>query len=374
MNHPFSVRVPFNDLQKQYASIQLDIDRAVSNTLGEFNFVRGAAVSDFEKKFASLLHANHCVATANGTDSLFLILKAYGITNGDEVITPAFSWISSAETISLTGATPVFVDVHPEFYTIDPDRVEAKISSRTKAIIAVHLYGQSAPMERLREICDRFKIMLIEDCAQGHLTAEGKYYAGTIGNAAAFSFYPTKNLGAYGDAGAVITADATLAEKVRRLANHGALQKDDHVIEGLNSRMDTLQAAILLAKLPKLQQWNTQRIRNAEHYIDRLKNVSGLILPQVRTSTTHTFHLFVVQAKQRNDLQAWLLQKGIQTIIHYPLALHNLQAYRHLSQQPESFPVANALQDRVLSLPVFPELSTQEIDYVCENIKEFFQM
>lgn len=368
------MKVPFNDLQKQYVSIQEYIDRAISNTLDEFNFVRGAAVAEFEKAFAELLRVNHCIATANGTDSLLLSLKAIGVTSGDEVITPAFSWISSAETISLAGGTPVFVDIHPEYYTIDPARVEEKISSRTKAIIAVHLYGQSAPMLKLREICDRHKIKLIEDCAQGHLTAEGEHYAGTIGDAAAFSFYPTKNLGAYGDAGAVVTSDSTLAEKIRRLANHGALQKDDHLIEGLNSRMDTLQAAILLAKLPKLQQWNAQRITNAERYIDRLKNVEGLILPQVRTSTTHTFHLFVVQVKQRKELRDRLLQKGIQTIIHYPLALHNLQAYHHLSHPPASFPVADALQNRVLSLPVFPELSIQQIDYVCENIKEFFQM
>jgi dTDP-4-amino-4,6-dideoxygalactose transaminase len=368
------LKVPFNDLERQYAAIKHQIDTALDQAFHEFHFIRGTAVATFEKSFSRMLNVGHCIATANGTDSLFLILKAYGIKPGDEIITPAFSWISSAEVISLAGATPVFADIDSRFYTIDVEDVERKITPKTKAVVAVHLFGQAAPVLELKEICRRHGILLIEDCAQAHLTAECGQYVGTFGDAAAFSFYPTKNLGAYGDAGAVVTDDSTLAEKIRRLANHGALQKDDHLFEGMNSRMDTIQAAVLSAKIPHLPRWNAIRQENAERYRERLMNVGDLILPAIRENTSHTFHLFVVRLKRRDALRAFLLEKDVQTIVHYPAALHNLPAYEHLGCEPQSLKVSNTLQHEVISLPVFPELSLDQIDYVCENIKEFFQM
>lgn len=367
------MKVPFNDLERQYSSIKNTLDAALESAFSSFNFIKGPAVSAFEDTFSHVLGVRCCIATGNGTDALFAALKALGIRPGDEVITPAFSWISSAETISFCGAKPVFADVHHETYTVDPSAIEARITSKTKAVIVVHLYGQAAPMEAIMTICKKNKLLLIEDCAQAHLTRDGDRYAGTFGDAAAFSFYPTKNLGAYGDAGCAVTNNVDLAERMKRLSNHGALKKDDHLIQGMNSRMDTLQAAILLAKLPHLESWNAKRSEHASVYMDRLKNIREVILPVVRPGTTHTFHLFVIRAQRRDALRDFLQEQGIQTLVHYPCALPNLPAYRYLDQSPSDFPVSSRLQEEVLSLPVYPELTTEQITYVCENIKEFYQ-
>lgn len=367
------MKIPFNNLALQYRAIQQSIDQAIADTLAGSTFIRGNAVQAFEQRFAGVLGAEHCIAVGNGTDALFISLKALGIGAGDEVITPAFSWISSAETISLCGATPVFADVQRETYTLDPSAIESRITPRTKAIVVVHLYGQAASMEAIVKICKKNNLLLIEDCAQAHLTKEGDAYAGTFGEVAAFSFYPTKNLGAYGDAGCIVTSNDLLAERIRRLSNHGALIKDDHAFEGLNSRMDTLQAAILLAKLPELKNWNAKRRAHALAYTGQLEDVSGISVPAIRAGTTHTFHLYVIRAQRRNELKRFLEERGIQTIVHYPSALHNLPAYGHLHHSPSDFPVATQLQDEVLSLPVYPELTSGQIAYVCENIEEFYQ-
>jgi dTDP-4-amino-4,6-dideoxygalactose transaminase len=366
------VKVPFNDLARQYATLKDEMDRAVWSALHQFNFVRSAVVADFENQFAETLGISHCVSTGNGTDALFLILKAMGIQAGDEVITPAFSWISSAETISWCGARPVFADVHTDHFLIDLVDIENRITAKTKALIVVHLYGQAAPMKEIAALCKKHKLFLIEDCAQAHLTKDGDAYAGTFGDAAAFSFYPTKNLGAYGDAGCVITHNTSLAEKIRRLANHGALQKDDHLIEGMNSRMDSLQASVLATKLPHLEKWNSLRRKNAALYHEQLKGITQITLPDIRPETEHTFHLYVIRAIHRQALQQFLDAQGVQTLVHYPCALPNLPAYRHLNYTPDEFPVATRLQNEVLSLPIHPDLSSEQIDYVCENIREFF--
>lgn len=366
------MRVPFNDLARQYDSLKNEIDRTLSSTLQQFNFVRGTPVAAFEKAFARAVGTSSCIATGNGTDSLFLILKALGIKAGDEVITPSFSWISSAEVISLSGARPVFSDVDDLYFTLDPEKIESKITAATKAIVAVHLYGQAAAMDDIKAICKKHNLFLVEDCAQAHLTRLGKYPTGTFGDAAAFSFYPTKNLGAYGDAGCVVTNDDALAVKIRRLANHGALQKDDHEMEGINSRMDSLQAAVLATKLPHLERWNHLRRKNAQIYSTELKDILRLKLPSIRQGSEHSFHLYVIRTPARNDLQRFLAGRDIQTLIHYPCALPNLSAYRYLKKTPRDFPVATALQDEVLSLPVHPELTGEQIQYVCENIREFF--
>jgi dTDP-4-amino-4,6-dideoxygalactose transaminase len=315
------------------------------------------------------LKVRHCIATGNGTDSLFLCLKALGITAGDEVITPAFSWISSAEVITMCGASPVFADIDAT-YTIDPAEVSKKITPKTKAVVAVHLYGQMCHMKELTALCKKHKLFLVEDCAQAHLSNEGGRYAGTFSDAAAFSFYPTKNLGAYGDAGCVVTANEVLAERIRRLSNHGALVKDDHTMEGMNSRMDTLQAAVLLSKLPHLARWNDQRRQYASQYQSRLVAMPDIVAPHERPNTCHTFHLFAIRAKRRDALKSFLEEKGIQTLIHYPRALTNLPPYKNQSCR---FPVAEQIEAEILSLPLYPELSTESVDYVCDQVIAFYK-
>jgi dTDP-4-amino-4,6-dideoxygalactose transaminase len=364
--------IPFVDLRLQYESIQAEIDQAVKEVFINAQFIGGEPVRKFEQEFSNLLGAKHCIGTGNGTDSLFLILKTLGIGPGDEVITPAFSCIPSAECITLTGATVVFADVDNDYYTLDPADVERKITSKTKAVIAVHLYGQAAPVSYLKAICDKHKIHLVEDCAQAHLTKENEKFAGTIGIASAFSFYPTKNLGAYGDAGCVITYNDQLAEKIRRIANHGALKKDDHQVEGTNSRLDTLQAAILSVKLKHLKKWNEQRATIAMQYSAALKNISGLTIPAIAPSSQHTFHIYAIRSSKRGELQNHLTSQGIETLIHYPKALPFTPAYAHKKHPETDFQVSARLQNEVLSLPVYPGLTNTQVTSIVENIKSYF--
>jgi len=366
------VQIPFVNLRIQYESIQTEIDEAVKEVFAKSQFIGGEIVKKFENKFAQIHQVNHCIGTGNGTDSLFIILKALGIGLGDEVITPAFSCIASAEVISLTGARVVFADIDSDYYTINSADVEKKITPRTKAVIAVHLYGQAAPVSELKKICEHNNLYLIEDCAQAHLTEDNKKLTGTFGVAAAVSFYPTKNLGAYGDAGCVLTQDDTLAEKMRRIANHGALQRDDHEVEGTNSRLDSMQAAILSVKLNHLQKWNEQRIQLASKYTSLLQTISGVTVPAVRENTKHTFHIYSIRCKQRDKLKAFLAQHGIDTMIHYPKGMPNTKAYAHLHHKPEDFPVTTQIQDQLLSLPVFPELKDEEVTYIASNILNYF--
>jgi dTDP-4-amino-4,6-dideoxygalactose transaminase len=364
--------IPFVDLQLQYESIQPEIDQAVKEVLANAQFIGGEPVKRFEHQFSSLLGAKHCIGTGNGTDSLFIILKALGIGPGDEVITPAFSCIPSAECITLTGAAVVFADVDDQYYTLDPADVERKLTSKTKAVIAVHLYGQAAPLHQLKALCDTHKICLVEDCAQAHLTKESEKFAGTVGIASAFSFYPTKNLGAYGDAGCIITQDDHLAETFRRLANHGALKKDDHEMEGTNSRLDTLQAAILSAKLKHLPRWNHQREEIAKHYGSVLNDHANITVPAVRKDSVHTFHIYAIRTKNRDALKQYLAEQGIDTRIHYPQGLPYTPAYRHKKHLPKDFPVTTALQNEVLSLPVYPGLTNAQVTTVAQNINNYF--
>jgi dTDP-4-amino-4,6-dideoxygalactose transaminase len=366
------MRIPFISLSRQYATIKEDIDRVFDKIFNDFQFIKGDEVKAFELEFAKSIGAMHCVTTGNGTDALFLIMKAKGIGKGDEVITPAWSWISSAETISLCGALPVFVDADPVYYTLDIADVEKKITTKTKAIIAVHLYGQAAALHQLKEICLRNNLLLIEDCAQAHFTSIDGSFVGSGSDASAFSFYPTKNLGAYGDAGCVLTNDEGLAEKIRRLANHGALQKDDHFMEGTNSRMDTLQAGILLAKLTHLRSWTQKRTTHAALYRALLKDIPNIILPAVTPGSLHSYHIYALRAERRDELKQFLAQHGIETMIHYPVAVVNLPAYQYVKLRSE-YPVANQLEKEVLSLPIYPELSDEQISYISEKIIQFYR-
>jgi dTDP-4-amino-4,6-dideoxygalactose transaminase len=366
------MKVPFVDLSLQYKSIQQQIDAAISSVMDESTFIGGRFVSEFEQQFAQAYGVKHVISCANGTDSLYIIMKMLGIGLGDEVITVANSWISSSETITQTGAKVVFADVHPEYYSIDETQIGSKITSKTKAIVAVHLHGQMCEMSTLSSLCEKHSLHLIEDCAQSHFSEYNGKKAGLFGVAGSFSFYPGKNLGAYGDAGCMITNDDALAEKLKMYARHGALKKHHHLIEGVNSRMDSMQASILSAKLMHIHQWTEKRIAHAALYSKLLADVKQIDLPKVRPGTKHTFHLYVINCKERNRLSEFLMGKGIETSIHYPTALPNLLAYKYLNHSPSDFPVASRLQNEILSLPMFSELTVGQIDFTVGCIKEFY--
>jgi len=299
-------------------------------------------------------------------------MKMLGIGTGDEVITVANSWISSSETITQTGATPVFIDIDPLYYSINEKQIETKITSRTKAIIPVHLQGQMCAIDSIMSIANKHNLIVIEDCAQSHFSEYKNKRAGTIGIAGSFSFYPGKNLGAYGDAGCIITNDDALAEKCKMFARHGALVKHQHKIEGINSRLDGMQAAILSAKLPHIQQWTEQRIANAEYYNSALSSIKEITIPTVRPGTKHTYHLYVIRAQKRDELQKYLQLKGVETAIHYPVPLPLMEAYQYLGYRQADFPISTKHQHEILSLPMYPELTTAMMDEVAARIKEFY--
>lgn len=367
------MHVPFVDLYAQYLSIKQDIDKAIEETIRETAFIGGAPVKHFEQAFASLYGVKHVIACANGTDSLYIIMKMLGIGAGDEVVTVANSWISSSETITQAGATPVFVDVDPVYYSMDETKLEAAITNRTKAVIAVHLQGQMCAIETIQQICKKHQLHLIEDCAQSHFSTLNGKKAGLRGIASSFSFYPGKNLGAYGDAGCMMTNDDALAAKLRMYANHGALKKHEHQIEGINSRLDGIQAAILSAKIPYVLQWTEARRKHAATYHELLKSIPQVQVPAVRPNSTHSYHLYVVRVPQREALMTYLKEKGIDTVIHYPTPLPMLPCYAYLGKTREDFPVACTLQAEILSLPIYPEMNREMIKYVCDSIASFYK-
>jgi dTDP-4-amino-4,6-dideoxygalactose transaminase len=366
------MKVPFVDLKAQYKTIQSKIDDAIANVIAETAFIGGRYVKEFEKNFSDVYGVDHVVSCANGTDSLYIIMKMLGIGEGDEVITVANSWISSSETITQAGARPVFVDIHPEYFSMDETKLEQAITKKTKAVIAVHLQGQMCAIDAVKSICDKYGIHLIEDCAQSHMSELKGVRAGLTGIAGSFSFYPGKNLGAYGDAGCIITKDAMFAEKCRMFANHGALQKHKHQIEGINSRLDGLQAAILSAKLPFLQEWTEKRRRNAAFYHEYLEDIKEIQLPVERPDSVHSYHLYVIRAPHREALMDYLKDNGIETAVHYPTALPNLPCYQYLGYKNGDFAIATAFQSQILSLPMYPELTNEEIKYVSECIRAFY--
>lgn len=366
------MKIPFVDLKKQYLSIKEDIDSAICEVIDETAFIGGKHVNNFESEFSELYGCKHCISVANGTDAIYITLKMLGIGEGDEVITVANSWISTSETISQTGATPVFVDIDPDYYSINEELISEKITDKTRAIIPVHLFGQMANIGRINEIAKENNLFVIEDCAQSHFSELNNKRAGLSGIAGTFSFYPGKNLGAYGDAGCIITDDDELAEKCRMYARHGALQKHNHLIEGVNSRLDGLQAAILTVKLPHILKWTEERIKIASLYNSLLFDIEEVILPLKRENTKHSYHLYVIRCSNRDQLKKYLEDKGISTAIHYPVALPNMPAYRYLANPKEEFPVATAYQNEILSLPMYPELKEEEVDYIVNCIREFF--
>jgi dTDP-4-amino-4,6-dideoxygalactose transaminase len=361
------------DLKAQYESIKPEIDAAIAQVIAKTAFIGGPFAQEFEKNFAAFCKAKHCIGVGNGTDAIFIALKALGIGQGDEVITVANSFIATSEAITMTGARVVFVDINPRTYNIDVTKIEAKITPRTKAIVPVHLYGQPADMDSILEIARRHNIKIVEDCAQAHGAEYKGRRIGSIGDMACFSFYPGKNLGAYGDAGAMVTSSDDLAVKARMFANHGRIDKYNHEKEGVNSRMDGLQGAILNTKLGHLEDWTEKRRRNAYLYNEHLKGLP-VVLPEEIPDVRAVYHLYVIRVKAelRQGLQDHLKKYGIATGIHYPIALPNLIAYEYLKHTEKDYPEATGASEEIVSLPMYPELMDSQIEYITKEINSFF--
>ena len=351
------------DLKAQYETIRDEITEAIQSVIDSSAFVGGNAVREFEKEFATFCEAKACVGVGNGTDAIYLTLRALGIGAGDEVITVAHTFIATSEAISMTGARPVFVDIKDDTMLMDPALLEAAITPLTKAIVPVHLYGQPCEMDSIMEIAERHGLKVIEDAAQAHGAKWRGRRVGSIGDAATFSFYPGKNLGAYGDAGAVVSNDEELIERVRMFANHGRLEKYTHKMEGVNSRLDGLQAAILRVKLRQLDQWNESRRRHADFYFDALTN-GEIRPPVVHPDATPVWHLFVVRVSDRDGFQRNLKNEGIATGIHYPVPLHLQPAYEDAPMSHYSLPVTERVSGEVVSLPMYPELTTAQLETI----------
>ena len=360
--------VPFADLYAQYLTIKDEIDAAIAGVIRESAFVRGRYVETFEEEFGAALGMPYCVSCGNGTDALHIAMHALGVKRGDEVITTAHSWIATSETITQSGGRVVFCDTEADTYTIDPKQIEAKITPRTVGIIPVHLFGQAADMDAIMHIARKHGLWVIEDCAQAHLARYRGRLVGTFGDAATFSFYPGKNLGAMGDAGAIVTQDGDLARRLAMYARHGALTKGDHEIEGINSRLDGLQAAILSVKLRHLPKWTSVRQRLAKSYDQALKELGSVIVPSVASDREHVYHLYVIRHPQRDALVAHLKESGIQTVINYPTALPFLPAYQHLGHGPADFPNAWSHQSTIVSLPIFAEMTAAQQQRVVTGI------
>ena len=350
--------IAFVDLKKQYESIKGGIDQAISEVIAKTAFVGGPFLKSFEDAFSAFCGVKNCVGVGNGTDALYVTLRALGI--------------GTSEAITMAGAKVVFVDINPETYNIDVGKIETKVTERTKAIVPVHLFGQPADMDHILNIAGENGLKVIEDAAQAHGSMYRGHQIGSIGDAACFSFYPGKNLGAYGDGGAIVTNDSDLAEKARMIANHGRMEKYNHKLEGVNSRLDGIQAAILEVKLKHLPDWNERRRQNANLYNDYLKE-SGLVTPVEIPDVKAVYHLYVVRVKddKREGLKDYLKSHGIATGIHYPIALPNLMAYDYLNHQEADFPEASKASHEILSLPMFPELEESQIAFVSEKIKDF---
>lgn len=365
------MKVPFVDLHAQYLTIKPAIDAAIASVITESSYIRGPHVEAFEKAWAETLGVKHCVSCANGTDAIYIAMRGLGLKQGDEVITTSHSWISTTETITQAGGKVVFCDTEPDTFNINAAQIEARITPRTVGIIPVHLYGQAADMATIMAIARKHNLWVIEDCAQSHLARFQGQLVGTFGNAATWSFYPGKNLGAYGDAGSLTTNDDKLADWSATYARHGG--KGEHVMEGINSRLDGLQAAILQVKLPHLTAWTEGRRKVAARYNELLRGVGDVITPFIAPGRDHVFHLYVIKTEKRDALKKALADAGITTSLNYPKALPFYPAYAYLGHKPTDFPAAYANQSRILSLPIYPEMPDTMIAYVAENIARFYR-
>ena len=370
------MKVPLLDLVSQHASIRSEVEVAVNAVVGRQGFVMGPEVAELERKIADVSGARHGVACASGTDALLLTLRSLDLAPGDEVITPAFTFFATAGAIHNVGGTPVFVDIDPDTFNLDPVATEAAITSRTKAIIAVHLYGQMADMDSLGSIAKTHGLTLIEDAAQAigaRRKVGGEWRrAGELGRAGTLSFFPTKNLGGWGDGGMVVTQDDDLAGRLRSMRLHGGNREYFHDEVGLNSRLDSLQAAVLLAKLPHLESWSAARRTHAARYAAGFAGLPSVIAPPTDPVNEHIFHQYTIRAERRDELQQHLTGNGVGNKIYYPLALHLQPCFGHLGYRPGSLPVTEEAMTAVISLPIYPELTESQVDRVVEVVAAFY--
>lgn len=362
--------VPFLDLKPSYVELKKELDEAFQRVMRSGWYIQGEECANFEKEYASFCGVKHCVGVGNGLDALHLILRGYGIGGGDEVIVPANTYIASWLAVSFAGAVPVPVEPDEKTFNIDPDLIEASITKRTKAIMAVHLYGQTAEIDRIREIADKHDLRLIEDAAQAHGARFKKKKAGSLGDAAGFSFYPAKNLGAFGDGGAVTTDDGELAGNIRAIRNYGSVTKYEHDVKGMNSRLDELQAAFLRVKLTRLEGWNAKRREIASNYLERLAAQKDMTLPVVLKPCEPVWHLFVIRHPKRDEIKNRLSDKGVSTMIHYPIPPHLSEAYSDLGLKPRSLPITERMAGTILSLPMGPHMSAGDCEAVITNLIE----
>lgn len=359
------MNIPMVDLKGQYESLKSEIDSALLQALGETRFILGPNVQAFDQEAAEYLGVRHAISCANGTDALHLALLASGIQPGDEVITTAFTFIATAEAIRFIGATPVFVDIQPHSFNIDPERIREAITDRTRAILPVHLFGQPADMDAIGALADEFDLMVIEDCAQSFGSRFGARATGSIGCAGAFSFFPSKNLGCYGDGGMVTTNDDNIADQTRMLRNHGSSQQYHHDVIGVNSRLDELQAVILRIKLKHIDEYNRKRLQVARAYNERLAG-SSFQAPVIPDDRDHVFHQYTLLCDQRDAVREAVLAKGVACAVYYPIPLHRQKAFAD-TEQPR-LAITESTAERCLSLPIFPEMTEQQIETVCEAV------
>lgn len=362
------MNIPFLDLQRQYKIIKTDVGKTLQRVLKRQLFILGDELASFEKKFAKYLEVIYVVGVNSGTDGLILALRALGIKEGDEVITPANSFMATTLAIVTVGATPVLVDCDPQTYQIDIAQIEKKITKKTKAILPVHLYGAPCDIVGIKKIARKHKLFLIEDSAQAHGSTVKEKKMGTFGDIAVFSFYPGKNLGAYGDAGALATSSKEIYEKLLKLRNYGQTKKYFHEEIGYNSRLDEIQAAILSAKLMYLDKWNKKRNQIASLYKKKLRYST---FQKIKESYESCYHLFVIESKRRDELQKYLNKRGVHTLIHYPIPIHLQPCFAYLGYKKGDFPVAERLALEVLSLPMYSELTQKEVEYACEQVNQF---
>ncbi len=367
------IQVPYFAFRDWPEGIAQQLEQAVVQTMGGNQFILGPEVNNFEKAFAKFTGTEYAIGVGNGYDALVTCLKALGIGPGDEVILPANTFIATANAVVQTGAKPILAEPDKQTYNLTAATAGKHITPNTKAIIAVHLYGQTCQMDELQELCKRYDLKLIEDAAQAHGATYKNQQAGSFGDAAAFSFYPTKNLGALGDGGAIVTSDPDVAAYSYSYRNYGQKEKYHNQTIGINSRLDTLQAAALTVKLHHLPTQNAERQRLAEVYLTELQTINELILPVTAAHCSHVYHIFNIRCNRRDELQRYLQQQGIQTVIHYPVPIHLQPAYSYLNYKPGNLPVTEELASTSLSLPLFPGMTEVEQEYIIKSVKDFFR-
>lgn len=368
------MKVPFVDLSEQYKYLKEETTQAISAVLNKCNFILGEEVDKFEKEFAQFCGVKYAVGVSSGLDAIKLALAAIDIKQNDEVVLPANTYIATALAVSLVNGTPVFVDIDKKTYNIDSAKIENHITPRTKAIIPVHLYGQPADMREILEIAKKYNLLVIEDAAQAHGAMYQNMKTGNLGDIGCFSFYPSKNLGCYGDGGIITTNNAEIYEKLLILRNYGQKEKNVHRLKGYNARLDTIQAAILSVKLKYLEKWNLERQNNAALYNKLLNKIGDVITPFTADNRTHVYHLYIIQTGNRDKLQKFLAENGVQIGIHYPIPIHLQKAYQDLGYKVGDFPISEDVCNKILSLPMYPEISKDQIEFVAETIQKFFRI